>query len=749
MSVTANGGMSTPQLLWRARRLAMIMAGRFVLNALGLLDRVLRLVFVLGLRSTRENLQYALAVFTDFKYCGGQNRFQRSLERLERAGAANGEGTLDDQKTYAHLLTNVDRGADAEPLYRKLLEHHPNDLELLKGYGLLLLRRAEVENCSCHTGICIYPLRRPHMRPENAAQARELFERALALRPTWNLRWLAHVAKMAEGKIAQALPFSDAGDGGALTPRFREGAREAGVEKVDLGRGVVLGDFDGDGRLDIVEVSSLFPSAYFRNNGDRTFEDRSAASGVGAVPHGFIVCAGDTTNDGNLDLYISRGAFFGPERNVLLRNDGHGNFTDGTAAAGVADAGAAGFVAAFADYDNDGHLDLFVANFSSPLWRPNAAIDRLYPRRSNVLFHNRGDGTFEDVTEKAGLTCTDLHIGATWGDFNDDGYPDLYVTCLYGPNHLYVNQGDGTFIDKAKELGVSQPWPSFSAWFFDYDGDGYLDLFVTGHTSPEIVSRYLMGGKLPPLSDTMRLYRNNGHGGFEDVTEKAGLRMACATMGANWGDTNNTGWPDFYLGTGGPGLDRLEPNLMFVNRGDGTFWNATYATGTGYLQKGHGVAFGDLDGNGYQDFYAALGGAWPVDTWANALHWNETGRDYPDRHFVKVVLRGHKSNSHGVGARVIVTAGGRRILREIGGGNGFGVNPFLAHIGLDTADSIDNLEVIWPGRKHRQSFYRVPVDVTVMVDEEREEPLYLRPTVSAPMFAVAWEELQEKYGASR
>jgi hypothetical protein len=748
MSVAANGGISGRGILWKARRWAVLVVGRSALAVLALSDRVLRMVLVLGVRSTRENLQYALAVFTDFRACGGQDRFRRSLARLEKAGAARGDCTLDDQKTYAHLLTNVDRGAEAEPIYRAMLERHPKDVALLKAFGLLLLRRAEVENCSCHTGICIYPLRRSHVRPEHAAEARVMFERALRIKPAWSLRWLAHIARMAEGKTAtEALPFSNAGDGGALLPRFTEGAREAGVEKVDLGRGVVFGDFDGDGRLDIVEVSSLFPSAYFHNNGNREFEDRSAASGVGAIEHGFIVCAGDTTNDGSLDLYISRAAFFGPERNVLLRNDGHGNFTDASAASGLEDGGA-GFVAAFADYDNDGHLDVFVSNFSSPLWGPNAAVDGLYGRQSNALFHNRGDGTFENVTAKAGLTCVDMHIGATWGDFNDDGYPDLYVTCLYGPNHLYVNQGDGTFVDQAKELGVSGPLPSFAAWFFDYDGDGHLDLLVTGHTSPEIVSRYLMSGKPPPLADTMHLYRNNGHGGFEDVTETAGLRMACATMGANWGDLNNTGWPDFYLGTGGPGLDRLEPNLMFMNRGDGTFWNATFATGTGYLQKGHGVAFGDLDGNGFQDFYAALGGAWPVDTWANALHWNETGREHPERHFVKVVLRGHRSNSHGVGARVIVTAGGRRIMRELNGGNGFGVNPFLAHIGLDTATSIERLEVLWPGYTHRQSFEGVPVDVTVMVDEERDEPLYLRPTVSAPMFRVAWEDLREQYGVA-
>src|SRR5215213_2131594 len=167
MSATANGGVRGRRPLFAGvKRWAVVMVGRTALNLMAILDRVLRMIFVLGLRSTRENLQYALAVFTDFKACGGQDRFRRSLARLEKTGAARGEGTLDDRKTYAHLLTNVDRGAEAEPLYRVMLEEHPKDLELLKGLGLLFLRRAEVENCSCHTGICIYPLRRPHARPE-------------------------------------------------------------------------------------------------------------------------------------------------------------------------------------------------------------------------------------------------------------------------------------------------------------------------------------------------------------------------------------------------------------------------------------------------------------------------------------------------------------------------------------------------------------------------------------------------------
>ncbi|HYM60316.1 MAG TPA: CRTAC1 family protein [Thermoanaerobaculia bacterium] len=711
-------------------------------------ERAARLFLRLGPKRAMDNLRYALAVYTDFKLCRGQDEFRYEIARLERAGAGRCEGPLEDQKTYAHLLVNADRSAEAEKLYEELFGRHPDDPELFKSFGLMLLRRAEVENCSCHTGICIYPLPRPHMQPRDAARAREMFERAIAIRPTWNLRWLSHVAGMAQGAIATALPFSQKEDGGPLMPRLVEGGRAAGVDKLDLGRGVVMGDFDGDGRLDIVEVSSLFPSAYFHNRGDRTFEDRSEASGLGAIRHGFIVAAGDIDNDGALDLYISRAAFFGREHNVMLHNDGHGNFTDVSVASGTANDGA-GFVAAFADYDNDGHLDLFVSNFSSPLWYPNAAVDGLYGRKSNVLYHNRGDGTFEDVTEKAGLTCSDMHIGATWGDVNDDGYPDLYVTTLYGPNHLYINQGDGTFVDMAEEAGVAEPWPTFASWFFDYDGDGHLDLLVTSHASPESVSHYLMTGTPPPLAENMRLYHNDGTGHFEDVTTKAGLRLACATMGANWGDLNNDGWPDFYLGTGGPGLDRLEPNLLFINRGDGTFWNATYATKTGYLQKGHGVAFGDLDGDGWQDFYAALGGAWPVDTWVNALHWNETGRDHPERHFVKVVLRGHQSNSHGVGARVIATIGQRQIMREINGGNGFGVNPFLAEIGLGTATTIDALDVIWPGRKRRHHFENLPVDVTVMVDEERDKPLLLDPRVAAPMFRIPWEQLESEYGAKR
>ena len=185
----------------------------------------------------------------------------------------------------------------------------------------------------------------------------------------------------------------------------------------------------------------------------------------------------------------------------------------------------------------------------------------------------------------------------------------------------------------------------------------------------------------------MRLFKGDGHGYFVDVTEAAGLRVAASAMGANWGDINNDGYPDFYLGTGGPPLEQLEPNRLFLNAGDGTFWDATRLTHSGFLQKGHGVSFADLDGDGWQDLHHSLGGAWMVDPWQNALLWNDT-TNRGAGHYLKVVLRGKKSNSHGIGARVTVVIGQRQIVREIGTGGGFGKNPPLAHFGLKNSTSI-------------------------------------------------------------
>jgi VCBS repeat protein/ASPIC/UnbV protein/tetratricopeptide repeat protein len=695
--------------------------------------RLVQTTRALGLSSGVGTLTYAFSLIRDMYECHDEDQFRARIRELERS-TEGVTGYSADRQRLAQLYFFSGDFDRSEPLYRELLKLEPNNPELLEHLALLLMRRAELNNCAAMRRACIYPLPQAHGDPEAAAEAYALFESATHASDRWSLRWMQHISRMAKGDPVTPFDFVSRASTERrveIVPKLHEGARDAGVDKTGNGRGVVVGDFDGDGLLDIIATGTWGPMSYYHNRGDRTFEDRSSASGLSKFLSCFILIAGDIDNDGDLDIYCSGHAFYGQAKNFMLENDGRGHFTDVTEKSGTSNGGA-GFVGAFADYDNDGDLDLFVANFSNPFRLERWWPQELFGKHSNVLYRNRGDGTFEDVTREAGLECIDAHVGATWGDVDNDGDPDLYVTTNPGHNHLYINRGDGTFQDVAAERGVTEPWTALSGCFLDYDLDGSLDLVVPAQARTEAVARYLVTGEAPDLEISMRLFHNDGKGRFEDVTERAGLRLAAGGLSINSGDINGDGYPDLFLGTGGPPLERLEPDLLFVNRGDGTFWNATFETGTGHLQKGHGISFADLDGDGRQELYVVLGGAWPVDQWSNVLYWNHTGEDSRRPHFIKVVLRGKRSNSHGVGARVSVTAGGRTILREISQGGGFGANPYLAEVGLGLVERIDRVEVAWPTSKTKQVFENVPIDKTILVEELAGEPQILDPSICAP-----------------
>ena len=362
-------------------------------------------------------------------------------------------------------------------------------------------------------------------------------------------------------------------------PRFTDVARAAGVGTNSTAGGTVVDDFDGDGRLDIVltSVDYCAPARLYRNRGDGTFEDRTEAAGLSTQIGGLNASHADYDNDGDLDLFIHRGGWEIAMRNSLLRNDG-GRFTDVTQAAGLANGVFATHSAAWADYDNDGWVDVYVGH-------------ELAPSR---LYRNRGDGTFEDVSARAGVAGNAFTKGVAWGDYDNDGFPDLYASNMFGDNFLYRNRGDGTFEEIAAKLGVQQPFASFPTWWFDYDNDGWLDLFVVAYPNSveEFVKHYL--GQ-PPAAETLKLYRNDGRGGFTDVSVAAGVARVVPSMGANVGDIDNDGFLDVYLGTGAPSFGSLIPNILLRNDAGRRFDDVTEATGTGHLQKGHGVAFADLD----------------------------------------------------------------------------------------------------------------------------------------------------------
>ena len=352
------------------------------------------------------------------------------------------------------------------------------------------------------------------------------------------------------------------------------------------------------------------------------------------------------------------------------------------------------------------------------------------------LFRNNRDGTFTDVAFEAGVAVVGFVKGAVWGDYDNDGRLDLYVTLLRAdqPNRLFHNEGrgpDGTwsFRDVAAEAGVQGPAVSFPTWFFDYDNDGWQDLFVSGFSGglADVVLERLgqpHGGQLP------RMYRNNRDGTFSDVTVATRLDRIMVGMGSNFGDLDNDGFLDMYLGTGDPDYRMLVPNLMFRNAGGVFFQDVTSSGGFGHLQKGHGVSFGDIDGDGDQDLYHVLGGAFEGDTFPNALYLNPGHGN----NWITLRLEGVTSNRMAIGARIRITAatpaGEREIHVTVGSGGSFGGSSLQQEIGLGDATAVRTLQIAWPASGRAATYRNVGINRTYRV---REGDASLTPVAVEPL----------------
>src|ERR1019366_4339201 len=312
------------------------------------------------------------------------------------------------------------------------------------------------------------------------------------------------------------------------------------------------------------------------------------------------------------------------------------------------------------------------------------------------------DGTFEDISHSAGIDRTAFTKGVVAADYDNDGYVDFYVSNLNGANYLYHNNHNGTFTNIAKQAGVPGVGKGFAAWFFDYDNDGWPDLFVANFSlSVEETLQTYLG--LPHRGGTLKLYRNLGNWAFRDVTKETGLDRVYMPMGANFGDVDNDGYLDIYLGTGSPSYASLVPNVLLRNKDGKSFVDVTASSGTGELHKGHGVAFADIDNDGDEDIITSIGGAQPGDSHAFRLFENPgNGNDW-----ISLKLVGVKANRAAIGARIRVTVkneGGpkhndetRSIYRTVGSGGSFGASPLQQHIGLGKAAQIVSIEILWPG----------------------------------------------------
>ncbi len=606
-----------------------------------------------------------------------------------------------------------------------------SEQHLRETLALAYLRLGEQENCLEHhvQKSCIFPLEpeAQHTIKRGAEGAVREYTAILQHDPQNTLaRWLLNIAYMQLGKWPQEVPpqwvaspelFKSEYDIG----RFADVAAGAGVNVIGHAGGVVMEDFDGDGLLDLM-VSSSFPNEqlhFFHNNGDGTFSDRTKEAGLTGEVGGLNLVAADYDNDGHPDLLVLRGGWWrehGKYPLSLLHNNGDGTFTDVTKKAGLMSLHPTQ-TAAWADFDNDGWLDLFVGHESTGA-----------EKHPSQLFHNNHDGTFTEVGAANGLADLGFVKGVAWGDFNNDGRPDLYVSRKGQPNLLFRNDGPKDakhpradrwkFTDVTAKAGVAQPVESFATWFFDYDNDGWPDLFVAGYYNDTLndIGAFELG--LSYKAETPRLYHNNHDGTFTDATKQVGLDRAILVMGAGFGDLDNDGWLDIYLGTGASDLEALLPNRMFRNDGGKRFQDVTTSGGFGHLQKGHAVAFGDIDNDGDEDVFEEIGGALPGDSYQSVLFENPGHGG----HWITLELQGVTTNRGAFGARIDVTAqtaaGLRHIYRTVGYGSSFGGNPIRQHIGLGDATAVTQIEVTWPTSQTVQKFGNVGMDAAYHIKED-------------------------------
>ena len=511
------------------------------------------------------------------------------------------------------------------------------------------------------------------------------------------------------------------------------------------GSGVAIIDYDRDGWPDIFLVNGTeLPGAakpgaekhgatppsnhLLRNNHDGTFTDVTVQAGLVSSGWGQGVCVGDYDNDGFDDLYVT-----GYGKGRLFHNQGNGTFREVAEQAGVAGTGKEwGTGCAFVDYDRDGRLDLIVANYvhfdlaTTPapgadagcLWKGAAVMcgPRGLPSAPNLLYHNEGGGRFRDVSKASGIEKTVGHycFSVTTLDYNEDGWPDIYVACDSTPSILYRNNHDGTFTDVAAEVGTAlnedgREQAGMGSTAADYDGDGHIDLFKTNFSD-----------------DTAILYRNHGDGTFTDETYAAGLGINSDALGwgAMFADIDNDGYPDLLVVNGHvyPEVDSAklgaaykEPRFLYWNQGNGRFRDVSKSSGPGMTEpmSGRGLAIADLWNDGRLEAVVNNLSDRPlllVNQAKNSNHW------------LGIKLSGTQSNRSAIGARVVVRGSRRSWVDEVRSGSSYNSSSDLRlHFGLGGETHIASATVTWPNGKH-ESFSIAAVDRIVTLTEGTGHP---------------------------
>lgn len=641
-------------------------------------------------------------------------------------------------KAYLEELINagfVDKAiSEIETLFKDFTDTKVTK-QTKKYYDLLALayaQKGEEENCVHHhtTKSCIIPIEKEgiHKNRVGSVKAIAVYTKILNYFPNdLQSRWFLNIAYMTIGEYPNKVPKrwlipNIDKSKKVILPEFTDFAMRLGVNHTGLAGGVIVDDFNNDGYLDIMASSyGLKDQLKFTiNNGNSSFKDVTKEANLVGLFGGLNMVHADYNNDGFIDVFVLRGAWlgdYGEYPNSLLRNNGDNTFTDVTKEAGVLSFNPTQ-TASWGDFNNDGYIDLFIGNESNGNPHPCE------------LFVNNGDGKFKEISQQVGISVVGMIKGVIWGDINNDGLPDLYLSDLGGKNKLYLNKGgtsieDWKFLEIAKISGVEEPYASFPAWFWDYNNDGFEDIFVSGYDSPRI--SIAAGDEAAAMlgqttAETPRLYKNNGNNTFTDVSIEVGINWPAYTMGCNYGDLDNDGWLDFYLGTGTPNLNSIVPNRMFKNNKGEKFIDVTFQGGFGHIQKGHAIAFVDIDNDGDQDIYEVLGGAVSGDTFQNILLQNSGNKN----NWITIKLEGSNSNKSAIGARIKVIVENfdgteRNIYATVSSGGSFGASSLQQEIGLGKVIAIKEIKIKWPDKNYSFSSYKnIPINSRIEIIQGKD-----------------------------
>ncbi len=661
---------------------------------------------------------------------------RESIESLDRLLADSTLSADEVASTHYSRSTFLNYEGNPKKAYedlvkaRELVERNPVIAKdflytIIYHQAITAMRRGENENCiECRgESSCVLPIKGEavHQKPEGSRLAIEHFKEYLAKFPEdGEAKWLLNVAYMTLDEHPKGVPaeyvipidryvHQEHGIG-----VFRDIGPSVGIDRFNQAGGAIMDDFDNDGDLDIV-ISSFDPTqimGVYRNEEGKRFLDVTKEAGVVNQLGGLNCVQTDFNNDGYLDVLIVRGAWLTPAlamRPSLLKNNGDMTFTDVTQQAGMADA-LNSISATWSDFDRDGWLDVFICS----------------EQQENKLYRNKGDGTFENVAVKAGVAGGEGMVckGATWVDIENDGWPDLFLNHLSRVGaQLYRNRRDGTFENVTRQMGIDGPIMGFSCWTWDYNNDGWQDIFATNYSRDVgLCAQWMVGNREAGGEERPRsvLYRNEGGKRFVKVGDAVGLDGVFITMGSNFADFDGDGWLDFYLGTGDPSFSSLVPNRMFRNLGGERFVDITASSRTGNLQKGHGVACGDWDRNGSIDVFIEMGGAVNGDKYHNILFANPGSENA----WVTLKLQGGRSNRAAIGARIKIETDDPElpeVYRQVTSGSSFGANPLEQTIGLGRASEIRSIEIQWPA-DHLQRVQKISGPLPVGRFMRIEEP---------------------------